>query len=353
MRSGLLLSALLALGACKDEAKKEDKKAADGEQAKDKADAKKSGTKTAENKKAGGEKDEGKGPGLGSAVAEAVGGTANAAALKLVPDAAVAVGGIDLAGVLKTPLWTAAKDKMDPNVKDVLDVAESCKVGPDVWKGITFGIDFATESSTFIVEATGVGKPENLECIRAAAEKKDGKSPWKAEEDGKKLVGPDAIGRAIDDNMVAFSTKAWADAVDKRIAGEGAGAADSKLKGVLAKASQGKHIWLAGVFPKEIATMAGGTLGSPPSDGTAWIDLSAGLAGHIAIGVEDSKAAKAAVDKQWASAKGMAGAVGVPQPVVDSVKIGATDKELTVDFKATTADLEAMAKNAAGALGGP
>lgn len=340
MRFAAVMCALLLLPACKDD-KSEDKKAdakADGGGAKD------------DSKKADGGGDakvaEGEDGGEGGAADE--GGNATNTApvkpVKLVPEAASVIAGLDLAAIVAGPSWEKASQGFDDNAKTAIEVATKCKVGPKTWKIAVIGADPTTESVAMALSATGIGKKETLDCIHAEVKAKNGSDPWTASEDGKTLDMGDGAGHVVSDDLMVFASTAWGDSVKELVKGEGHAAADGALKSLIDRTDSAKHVWFAGRIPPDLSAMASMAIGTSPKDVSGWIDLSAGLELSVMIGVDDAATAKSTLEGQWNEAK--AGAAGVvPQSVVDSVKIGSKDDALTLEAKASAADLDAMSKS--------
>lgn len=342
MRFAAVMCALLLVPACKDE-KSEDKKAdakADGGAAKDDSKKAEGGDDA---KAAQAEGDDGDG-----APAADDGGDASAAVdvkpVKLVPEAASVIGGLDLAAIVAGPSWEKTSQSFDADAKTAIEVATKCKVGPKTWKAAVIGADPTTESVVMALSATGIGKKETLDCIHAEVKAKNGSDPWTASEDGKTLDMGDGAGHVVSDDLMVFASTAWGDSVKELVKGEGHAAADGALKSLIDRTDSGKHVWFAGRIPSDLSAMAAMAIGTSAKDVSGWIDLSAGLELSVMVGVDDAAAAKSTLEGQWNEAK--AGAAGVvPQSVVDSVKIGSKDDALTLEAKASAADLDAMSKS--------
>ena len=336
MRLAAVMCALLLLPACKDD-KSEDKKSdakADGGETKD--DSKKAAD--------GGDAKPAEGGDDGGAAAEG-GDDSNTAAVKpvtLVPEAASVIGGLDLAAIVAGPSWDKASQNFDADAKTAIEVATKCKVGPKTWKAAVIGADPTTESVVMALSATGIGKKETLDCIHAEVKAKNGQDPWTASEDGKTLDMGDGAGHVVSDDLMVFASASWGDSVKELVEGEGHAAADGALKSLIDRTDSGKHVWFAGRIPPDLSAMAAMAIGTSAKDVSGWIDLSAGLELSLMVGVDDAAMAKTTLEGQWNEAK--AGAAGVvPQSVVDSVKIGSKDDALTLEAKASAADLDAMA----------
>ncbi len=273
-------------------------------------------------------------------VAACKGGGADSA--KLIPDVATVVGGIDVKALVGSKAYSDNKDKIETGeFKAVVEAASACNVGTDKWKSVTFGADPDKNQFAAIVNADGIGKDDNLNCIAGKIKEKSGEEPWKLEEkDGKKvLTAKDGQGWVINEGSVVFASKDWVTAVGDLVAGKGKSVFDGTLKEVIGRADTGKHVWVAGQVP---ASAAQGPIAGA-KDAAVSLDLAGGLAVAASVGfasAEDATKQKDALQKQFDEMKGMAGAVGVPQTVVDSVKIDASGTAVSVAAKATDDDLK-------------
>lgn len=286
------------------------------------------------------------------------GGAAGDAA-KLIPDAATVVGGANVEAMMKSPLYEGNKEMLEKgDQKEAMEAAKACNLGPDTWKSVVFGADpdGGDAKMAVVLVATGLGKKENLDCIAGKLkEENDGEDPWTSEEKDGKLVltidEGDMIGYVVDDNTLAVAGKDWAGAVKELIDGKGKPAIENSLKDVLGRTDMSKAIWAAGVVPD---SMAKGPMGGM-KDGAMWIDMSSGLELMGSVGVKDADTATAKAKEfqgMYEGVKGMAGSVGVPASVTDSVKIEAKDAAINVSAKASKEDLEKINEAVQKKLGG-
>jgi hypothetical protein len=268
------------------------------------------------------------------------GGGADSA--KLIPDAATVVGGVDLKAVVNSKLYTDNKALFENGEsKEMLDAATACNLGTDKWKNIVFGMDVTKSQHAAVINADGIGKEENLTCISGKIKEKSGKEPFKIADDKKSFTSEDGnVGYIVNEGTIVLASKDWAAPVKELIDGKGKSVFDGALKDVIARADTGKHIWAAGNLPGE---MLKGSPGEGAKDAAASLDLSGGVAVNASVGfatAEDATKKKDEVQKQFDSFKGMAGGMGVPQTVVDSVKIDASGTTVTVSAKATEDDVK-------------
>ncbi len=282
-------------------------------------------------------------------VAACKGGGGDAA--KFIPEAATMVGGVDLAGLQGTQSWKDNKEMVESQGKDVLDAMSACNLGLDKWKSLTVGFDpnGGDAKMSAVIVADGVGKKENLDCAAGKIkEKSGGEDPWTAEEDGKvlKMKEGGAVAYVVDDNTLVVAGKDWADSVKKLTKGEGKSAFDGSLKDVIGRTDTSKHVWFAGKLPDE-AKGAAKMLGDvgEPQDIAGWMSMGSGLELFVAVGLKSSDEAgkaKDAIQTQFDGFKAMAGQVGVPQGVVDSVKFDTKDTAVTVSAKASDEDMKVI-----------
>lgn len=278
----------------------------------------------------------------------------------MVPEGAKVIATIDLAGLMGSDLYKQQSAMIDQSdIGKNFAAAKACNLGPDTWKQVVIGLDPDASDDAVVVgmSATGIGKKENIECIAAKYKEEDPKADWKIEDkDGRTVVtldGGDAIGYAASDDTFVVAGKAWDAAVQERIAGKGTAAKDGALKDAMGLATGG-HITFAGLATPDMAT--GPLTGAKHFGGS--LDLGAGVAMSATVVFADAGAAKTASDAingQFQGVKAMGAGMGIPQPVLDSVKIEAKDANLALGFKATSAELEQVGKAAMGMMmgGGP
>lgn len=277
-------------------------------------------------------------------VAACKGGGAESA--KLIPEAATVVGGVDVAALVKSTVYTENKELIEKgDGKEMLDAATACNLPLDKWKSITFGMDPTKQQVAVVVNADGIGKEENLTCIHGKIKEKDGKEPWTVEEkDGKKVLAMEngGVGYIVNEGTLVVATKDWAAPVKELIDGKGKSVFDGALKDVIGRADTGKTMWAAGSIPGE---MLKGTPGEGAKDAAGSIDLSSGVALAASVGfgsADDATKKKDELQKQFDQFKGMASGIGVPQSVVDSVKIEASGSAVTVSVTASEDDVKKL-----------
>jgi len=320
-----------------------------GEEKKEEA----SGEKGKDGKKGGDDKDGDKG-----GDEKAASGASVADAMKYIPDGANLVIGLDAAKVAGSTLMKDNADMLKQGeAGEMMDAAEACKVGMSTWKYAVIGGNTDKDKEVvMVVSASGLGKKDTLECIGKKAKEKNPEEKFEVgEEDGRVVVTGGEDGQkiyAVSDDVIALAGKDSAEAVKGLIGGSGKSAVDGSLKEVLAAVDQSKHIYFGMTATADM--QKGPTEGLKHITGT--VDLSEGLALAAAADFGDAEKAKAITaeaTKQFGEMKGMAGMLGIPQPVVDSVKIEAKGTAVAATAKASNDDLKKIAESAKKQMGGP
>jgi hypothetical protein len=283
------------------------------------------------------------GIGLGNAIAEAVGlATATATAgPKLLPGSATMLAGVDLAAIARTTAWENVQAMLTAGPAKVFHAATTCKLGPDTWKRAFLAADPTTEDSAVVIEAGGVGRRDTLVCLHNELERALGRAPWTLDDSATRFEFDDGVGLVVSEDVLVVTTTGWEQAVKQRREGEGTAAGGGELEPLLRRTDQRKHVWFAASLPPEARGTAA-AVGMPATDLTGWFDLGSGLQLHLAAGVDEPAVARSTLDKKWADAAPMVGALGISQAVVDSVKFGESDGAVTIDAQASNADLQQM-----------
>lgn len=277
------------------------------------------------------------------------GGAGAAAATKYIPDGAEFVGGIQLSKVMGESGFKAEMEKAmekEADVKEAIEAMKGCNLDLYAMDQIVMG-GTSKEDVAVVVVGAGVGKAENLTCISGKIKEKKGGDKEPITVADKKLTFDDdkASGWIIDDNTIVIASKSWSSAVQGLVDGTGTSALDGGLKDAVALSNQGKHIWFAGKVPAEAAGDLGPAAGLTLAGGD--LDLAGGglgvsVKGKFADG-DKATATATELNTQFDKVKPMAGMVGIPQGVVDSVKIAANGDTLEITAKGSKADMDAMA----------
>lgn len=262
---------------------------------------------------------------------------------KYIPEGATIVAGIDVAGVVASSAYTGNRALIETGeAKRILDAAAACSVGLEKWQRVTFGMDTASRSFAAEIQGDGLGDETNLACIAAAVEKHEGRAPWKVEHrhGGTVLAMSDGgVAFVVDRGTVVLASKAWVARVKDLVAGEGRSAFGGSLAEVIGRADTTKTLWVAGGLPP---AMVAGTVAQHAKDVAGSIDLSHGVALAASVGfasADEAAAQREALQQQFDGMKGLATTMGVPQTVLDSVRIEQRDTAVHVAVTASDADI--------------
>ncbi len=280
--------------------------------------------------------------------------------LKLVPDQAKVVGSVDIKGLRSSKVYTDNKDKIETGeYKEFEEAAKSCNLDVNGFERIVFGVDPAGENFSVTIVGKGLGKVENLECMAKKKQEKTGKEDVKVvEKDGGKVLefdGGKGIGYPVGDDMLVVTSSGWAAAVKELIGGKGKAAVDGALKDVVAKAPKDKQVWFAGVVTSDLASALQGSPVEPVKSVYGGIDLSNGLAatvGGLTDAPEKATEIQKKLQEQFDQFKPMLQPMGIPQKVVDGVKIEAADKEIKVSVAVSPEDLKTLEEKVGKMMGG-
>ncbi len=273
---------------------------------------------------------------------------------KFIPEAATLVVGVDVGGLVTSSVYAANRAMIETGeLERVLGDATACGLGTEKWKGITLGTDPTTRAFTAELHADGIGTDANLSCVHDKMTAREGKAPWTAEEiNGKRvLTMPDGgVGYVVHSDLLVVASKEWAGTVRELVDDKGTSAFDGALKAAIGRADTGKTMWVAGRLPAE---MVKGSPAEGATDVAASIELASGVAltASIAFGnvIEASKH-KDALQQQFEQLKALTANMGVPQAVIDSVKIEARGVAVTVAVKASDDDMRKLQESLSKAM---
>jgi len=279
-------------------------------------------------------------------------------AMKFIPDGANLLIGVDAAKVAASELMKENADMLKQgDAGEMMDAADACNVGMGTWKYVVVGGNTEKDKEVVaVVSATGVGKKDTLECIGKKAKEKDPEEKFEVgEEDGRVVVTGGENGQkiyAVSDDVIALVGADSQEAFKGLLGGDGKSASEGSLKDVLGAVDQSKHIYFGMVATAEMQN--GPAAGLKHVTGS--VDLTEGLAlaaaGEFGDEAKATEIAKMGND-QFAQMKGMAGMFGIPQTVVDSVKIEAKGGSVTASAKASKDDLKKIADSAKQQMVGP
>jgi hypothetical protein len=289
----------------------------------------------------------------------ACGGGGSAAGGKLIPEQATMMGGIDVAGLMKTSLYADNKAEVEkrPEWKEMQETAKACNL--DIEKAVSsvlVGTD-GKDGFAAVITGDGIGDEKNLNCLNdKAKEKNGGKNAFTIVDDGGKkalkMEGDKAGGWIVDGRTVVIASKPWQPAVKDLIDGKGKPASEGPNKDLFARADQSKHIWGAGLVPANVASDAK-AMGADLKDMSGSLDFSSGLNLQATAGLASAEQAtnmKKMADEQMKGAEMFAGMVGLAE-AVKRVQITTKDATISVAANVTNEEIKG-AKDKAGALMG-
>lgn len=275
-------------------------------------------------------------------------GGASADAASLIPDGAEMIGGVNIKALTRSSLYKDNEDTLEDNAeaKKALEALEKCDVDPLKLDALVFGASTKDDGFALVIVGKGVGVEDNIKCVAEAEgesvefEDKNGHRAFKL--DG----GEDGWGYIVDKKTVALASESWADDVEELIDGKGDAAIKGSLKDIYKNTDHKKHIWFGGHVPENAGSRLG--IDADAKDIAGWVDFSGGLALEVTASFDSKDDAKKMAEEtqsKFDEVKGMAGIVGVPQSVVESVKIKAKGDEMVVKAKASKKELEEISNH--------
>ena len=278
---------------------------------------------------------------------------------KLVPEQATIMVGIDVAGLMKTKLYTDNKAEFEKQseYKEMAEAAKGCNLDPEkALSSVLIGTD-GKANFVAVLKGEGLGDEKNLTCIaEKGKEKNGGKVPFTIADDaGKKslkMEGDKGTGYIVDGSTLVIVSTPWAAAVKDLMDGKGKAAVDGPNKDLFARADQSKHIWGAGLVPAELAGGAK-SMGAEPKDVSGSLDLSDGLAMKMAVGLasaDQAKELKKKADEAMPGAKIGAAMFGLAK-AVETLKVDTKDNMITVEASITNDEIKAVKDKAGAFLG--
>lgn len=288
-------------------------------------------------------------------------GGENAAGIKLIPEQATIIGGIDVAGLMKTKHYTDNKGMLEAQREwtEMSAAAKACNLDPEkALSGILFGTD-GKANVVAVITGEGLGDEKNLTCIAdKAKEKNGGKTPFTIADDGGKKVlrmdSGDGTGFIVDGKTVVFASKGWEGAVKELMDNKGKAAVDGPNKDIFNRADKSKHIWAAGLVPAEAAGMTK-SVGADAKDFSVSLDLADGMAFSAAVGLasaDQAQALKKKADEGLAAIKGIAPMLGIPAKALETLKIDTKDNQITVAASMSHDDVKQLQEKAGAAMMG-
>ena len=270
--------------------------------------------------------------------------------MQLIPEGAVAVGGIDVSGVMATEMFKENKEAMLANadVKETMDAMTTCKLDPMVGTSLLIGL--ADEDKfTFSVKSKGIGTEANLKCMIDAIKSENAdKAPELKDVNGKKalvLDGGEGTCYLASADLLACASKGWATDVATLLDGKGTSAANGSFKAALGGVDQSKGIWFSAQMTGELGEQTKGSPLEKAKSMSGSLDMTSGLAVALTADLgtpEDATGLADMVNGELAKVLPMAPMIGVPKPVADSVKVAAEGAAVKASMAATNEELKAI-----------
>jgi hypothetical protein len=275
-------------------------------------------------------------------------GGASADAVKLIPDEAEFIVGLNPKTITSSEAYKSVQADIEnePDFKEMMTTMEGCGVKPTEFDAIVVGANQAEEFVAVIV-GDGIGEDDNAVCIMKAVQKMEGEEEVaEVTKDGGKKIIQFTDGRAylVNKNMLALATTAWEDKVGELIDGKGTPAIENSKKDLYGKVDTKGAMWFLAEIPPELAGMAAMAAPEAAEVKTAagTIDLSKGAAISLVAGFDSEDKAKAVAEKLQGLFDGVKG--DAPKElagVVESVKIEASGSDVKVSVSATTEEITA------------
>jgi hypothetical protein len=274
---------------------------------------------------------------------------------ELIPDKADIAFGMEISPISNSPIADPLKAlaESDQDMRAFSAAFVACGVDMNTLK-VAMGTTMEGSDEDFvgIAESPGIGKEDVMKCFEKEVAKATGDEPGTLlfttrsdvriapQEDGGWLI-------ILNENMVAVVGSTWEDMIFERIEKPETRAGSGPIAEALKRTNTESHAWATMVFSDADRASFDGFAGAESmSDVTFAVDLSAGLKMHT--GVHFSDAAKAAEFKQTIDdtlelSKGEITAAGVPQAVLDSLKLTVAEADVTADLEVPETELAGIA----------
>lgn len=281
-------------------------------------------------------------------------GGASADAVKLIPDAAEFVVGMNPKAITGSDVYKEFKSELEKedDFKEAMKAFEDCGLKPTEFDALVVGAN-AEEEFVAVIVGSGIGEDENASCVIKNIQKMSGEEEAAevTKEDGKKVIQfTDGRAFLVNKDMMALATTAWEDDVAKLIDGEGKAAIENSKKDLYGKVDTKAALWFIADVPAEMAGMAA-MMGAPEASevktAAGSLDLSKGVAVNFVAGFPDEDKAKAVSEKAQTMFDGVKGEAPEDlKGVVDSVKIEQSGSDVKFAVSASMDDIKAAKKMA-------
>jgi hypothetical protein len=274
--------------------------------------------------------------------------------VQLIPEGAIAIGGVDMAPLMAAPLFAENKDALleQADAKDFLVALKACKLDPT--KDAKLLIAIADEDRAMVtINSKGIGVEANLKCMLEKSPPKNGEAKLGETSGKKSLILGDGEGVCFlaSADVLACASNNWTTDVVAILDGKGKPAVAGSLKAPLASADKSKPLW---VSAQMTGALAEETKGGPLEKATSVsgsLEFTNGMAVAISLGLatpEDASALAKTLNDQLAQVLPLAPMVGVPKPVADSVKVAAVGSTIEASAAATVEELKAISETVKG-----
>lgn len=273
-------------------------------------------------------------------------GGANADAVKLIPDEAEFIIGLNPKTITSSEVYKqfATELEGEDDFKEAMSAFKDCGLEPTEFDALVVGANQAEEFVAVIV-GEGIGEDDNASCVIKNIQKMSGEEEVAevTKEDGKKVIQfTDGRAYLVNKNMLALATTAWEDKVGELIDGKGTPSIENSKKDLYAKVDSKAAVWFIAEVPAEMAGMA--AMAAPEASEVKTVagsvDLSKGAAIDFVAGFDsDDKATAVAtkIQEMFDAVKGEA-----PKEiagVVESVKIEASGSDVKFAVSASMEDI--------------
>jgi hypothetical protein len=276
-------------------------------------------------------------------------GGANADAVKLIPDEAEFVVGLNPKAITGSEVYKqfSAEIEKEAEFKEAMSAFEECGLKPTEFDAVVVGANQAEEFVAVIV-GDGIGEDDNASCVIKNIQKMSGEDEAAdvTKEDGKKVIQfTDGRAYLVNKNMLALATTAWEDKVGELIDGKGSPAIENSKKDLYGKVDAKAAVWFIAEVPAELAGMA--AMAAPEASEVknvaGSVDLSKGAAVDFVAGFDSEDKAKAVAEKVQGMFDGVKGeAPKELAGVVESVKIEASGSDVKFAVSASIDDINAV-----------
>lgn len=270
--------------------------------------------------------------------------------VQLIPEGAIAIGGVEVATLMAAPLFVENKDALleGAEVNEFMVALKACKLDPS--KDAKLLIAIADKDRAIVtIKSKGIGVEANMKCMLEKVPPDEGKAKL-AETAGKKslvLGDGDGVCFLASADVLACASKGWTDDLVAILDGKGKSAAVGSLKTPLANADQSKPLWFSAQMTGALAEE---TKGSPLEKATSVsgsLDFTNGMGVVVNMGLATPEAAaelSKMLNDQLGQVLPLAPMVGVPKPVADSVKVAAVGSSVEATAAATFEELKAISE---------